>query len=428
MTQFSQPQLSVPPGPPAPLPALIGWNPPLKKLQPPYILTHPFAISVAAAGYMRGVIKSRMWDPGRTVVLFTLIDGGKSWKMDYVDSQTLDGSQYIVYDCQGCNVGIAASQAGLFQKRLLHFHRYVNNTKFLDLWIERNSESEMTARATEPGRLSLSQEKLRRFCPVLYNSTADEGPWCEHVIRQICRQMWEGDGRAAVVALLRPLTIAAYSSDLDGVVLLRFPDELVEEYRLEAGSRLFCLNFYGKDKPANPVIQGPGSSGQWGDFSPIIAEFFSDDLHQAGVRKLQIAESEWERAAECALAALRAGAKPRDGRYPIWLLHRPYWSPVPISAEGGAPPTTPRAPDSVPINPPPSSATTPAARIHLAPHTAPPPPAAYAPAQLLTRPARIRKKLPLRGWIILFSLIGIILLLAATTLGLLGVLISRGLR
>jgi hypothetical protein len=81
------------------------------------------------------------------------------------------------------------------------------------------------------------------------------------------------------------------------VALLRFPDALVQRYGLREGTRLLTVNLYGEDVESGmDLTPGPGNTGNWSTFHPIIAEFVSEDAAGIQRRKQQIPEDEWKRA------------------------------------------------------------------------------------------------------------------------------------
>jgi len=105
-----------------------------------------------------------------------------------------------------------------------------------------------------------------------------------------------GDSRAAVVVDTMPLLVAAYSSDIDCVALLRFPEVFVERHGLRAGSRLLTVNMYAAQFAVTPDLDpGPDATGDWQNFYPLIAEFLSEDVDRIAFRKAEIDESEWSR-------------------------------------------------------------------------------------------------------------------------------------
>jgi hypothetical protein len=161
--------------------------------------------------------------------------------------------------------------------------------------------------ATNPGALSLSERKLEELEPALFTArTFKCSPGCpiDHPAAEMRERFAEhlrlGDSRAAVVVALQPLLVAAYSSDLDAVALLRFPVELVERYRLKVGARLLTVNTYAdvRGKTTNEpfyavdLVPGPRRSG-WSNFSPFIADFLSDESERIEARKRELPESEW---------------------------------------------------------------------------------------------------------------------------------------
>ena len=60
----------------------------------------------------------------------------------------------------------------------------------------------------------------------------------------VMRSLFYGDTQPAVVVSTNPLLIAAYSDEMDAVVMLRFPNEFAEQYNLSVGTRLTTSNVY----------------------------------------------------------------------------------------------------------------------------------------------------------------------------------------
>ena len=161
------------------------------------------------------------------------------------------------------------------------------------------------AAASDPGRLTLCDKKLKYLRPNLYGL---KGWWhwlkCKFdkedvdYVDYIRRQLDRGDSRAAVVIQLAPLMVAAYTDELDCVALLCCPDEMVEYYGLEIGTRLLTVNFYKTNENgqvSSDLVPGPGSKGYYHNFHPLIAEFLSNDFDRIESRKAEISEAEWER-------------------------------------------------------------------------------------------------------------------------------------
>jgi hypothetical protein len=172
------------------------------------------------------------------------------------------------------------------------------------------------AGASHPGELSLSREKLALFYPEL----ADGDPAGERFLHVLTDHLYSGDTRAAVVVALQPLRIAAYSDELDCVLLLGFDgavaDTLVPHYRLVLGSRLVTTNWYAPRMHVAPdAWEGPRSSGKFGTFWPLVADFLSDDVARLAELREGIDEGEWQRAFTLGsrMARLRPPADDRAG-------------------------------------------------------------------------------------------------------------------
>ena len=85
-----------------------------------------------------------------------------------------------------------------------------------------------------------------------------------------------GDTQPAIVQSVAPLTISAYSDEMDAVIFLRFPDELAQTYGLTKGARLVTATSYVeyRGNVASDIFPGPGFSRQYGDFIPVVQLFF----------------------------------------------------------------------------------------------------------------------------------------------------------
>jgi hypothetical protein len=178
--------------------------------------------------------------------------------------------------------------------------------------------------ASDPIPIRLSDEKLRLLHPELYGSRASAVKlrMGKHLLNaaqtrlMLAEHLSFGDSRAAIVILVEPLIVAAYTDEQDAVLLLRFPDFLADSYCLTRCSKLITTNTYGKgSRMAADIIPGPASTGRWTNFYPIIADFLSDDLQLISRRKSAISESEWRRTTHFAEEALlRPQVLIRDGR------------------------------------------------------------------------------------------------------------------
>ena len=204
-----------------------------------------------------------------------------------------------------------------------------------------------TAVASHPARMPLSHAKLRKLHPELYTPLAKwiyRGRTAEWLHR-IGSHLFYGDSRAAVVVSTAPLIVAAYTDELDCVALLRFEDSLAKEYALEIGSRLVTANLYYDLEETgyeSDLIPGPATTGRYGNFVPLIADFLTDNLDRLAKRKAEISEDEWLRTETLGQTYLMENfARPRDGR-PCWCYEP--------AAKSEAPPL-PEKPVELPYDP-----------------------------------------------------------------------------
>jgi hypothetical protein len=199
--------------------------------------------------------------------------------------------------------------------------------------------------ATRPGMVRLSQERLQRMHPYLYEVKA-RFPWqkshkpsTNHEIFKVhvAEHLRYGLAEPALVIQLGPLVIATYCHELDAVVHLGFyscgsspkgrkyptklAEELIERYNLRVGSRLLSVNtFYGLNEGpyACDIIPGPQARGVYGNISPYIAEFLTSDLAEVEERKKEIEGWEWQKCQQLAEQyrqhVVGHEPKPRDGR------------------------------------------------------------------------------------------------------------------
>lgn len=187
--------------------------------------------------------------------------------------------------------------------------------------------------ASDPGRIQLSHGKLRRLQPELYEPQGlyrwfgRLSPNQHLRLTHTEEHLLHGDSRAALVVSINPLLVAAYTDELDCIALLRFPQELAQEYSLQVGSRLLTVNLYMHgNTTASDLQPGPTSYQRYSNFIPLIAEFVSADQTRIEARKAAIAEAEWARTEGLAQEYLaQHGQRCRDGR--------PLYNHIPANAE-----------------------------------------------------------------------------------------------
>lgn len=108
-----------------------------------------------------------------------------------------------------------------------------------------------------------------------------------------------GDTQPALVVSANPLRIAAYSDELDAVVMLRFPEELARQYDLSEGTRLTTANVYlyeygpyGKD-----YFPGAGFTHQFADFVPVVQLFLGKNDEKIRSKVNLFDAATWEKVA-----------------------------------------------------------------------------------------------------------------------------------
>jgi len=182
--------------------------------------------------------------------------------------------------------------------------------------------------ASAPLGLELSDFKLRQLCPSLYCRSGVSGTlrclfYDGFGSRYYIRDMLiHGDSRAAIVLRVFPLLVASYCDDLDGVCVLRFPDDLVIEYELNPGTKLvtvlnsWCMPIgLQLGQVARDLALGGRGNPCYLNFWPLIADFLSDDVEKVAARKEQISAREYERCRLLGEEHLRLfNGLARDGR------------------------------------------------------------------------------------------------------------------
>lgn len=179
--------------------------------------------------------------------------------------------------------------------------------------------------ASLPGKLSISKQKLKQLRPELYGI---RGWLLEHKqkrkygysqMEEIREHIFYGDSQPAVVLLINPLIIAAYSDEFDCIVPLYFPKLYAEKYNLKEKTKLITINTYmSGTEIQKDIILGENNLGRWSGFSPIIAEFISDDIDLIAEKKKKINEELWEYVYKLGLEFRKKYPKEcRDGR-PIY--------------------------------------------------------------------------------------------------------------
>jgi hypothetical protein len=212
--------------------------------------------------------------------------------------------------------------------------------------------------ASDPGRLTLSTQRLQILHPELFKSAGkpvkllipffrltsqfgsqpNDTSWINRwigvddpdgqaqVLESLAAHLWRGDANPAIVVQTNPLTIAAYSPDIDNVMLLRLPDSTSRDLRinLKSGTRLVTCNTYGTLAPELCDISlGPQASGMWTNCNCVIADLITEDTDRLEELKNGFSDAAWRNCESHAANRIRQQHRCRDGR--------PNYSWVPIA-------------------------------------------------------------------------------------------------
>ncbi len=166
--------------------------------------------------------------------------------------------------------------------------------------------------ATLPGEVRIDYEKLCALNPVYRDH-----PHGRAFAEELEYKTMKGCCGAAVIVSVQPLVICAHADDLDGVVLLEFPEELVSRYRLRRGLGLLCVSTFSPE-PARDIVLGPNHTKLWYNFEPVIADFVASDAAHVLRRKQALDKDLWARVLRLGDEAIvRASGRYRNGRPPF---------------------------------------------------------------------------------------------------------------
>ena len=160
----------------------------------------------------------------------------------------------------------------------------------------------MSAQAENPGKVKFSYKKYYSFRNRI-NPTFASRFHSDMCIEAVTRALFYGDTQPALVMSVSPLTVAAYSDEIDGVLMLRFPEGLAERYSLYPGMRLTTSNVYFRweEFPADVMI-GENFCRRYNDFMPIVQLFIGKNDEKILAKAGLFSEDVWNRVSEKAAA------------------------------------------------------------------------------------------------------------------------------
>ena len=159
----------------------------------------------------------------------------------------------------------------------------------------------MSTHADNPGNVKFSYKKYYSFRNRI-NTKFSGRFYSDMQIENIMKVLLYGDTQPALVMSTEPLLVAAYSDEMDAVVMLRFPSEFVEKYQLTAGTRLTTSNWYfGGDQPiASDIFCGEGYLRRWVDFMPVVQLFIGKKDDKIRAKAALFGEDVWTKVTEMA--------------------------------------------------------------------------------------------------------------------------------
>ncbi len=156
----------------------------------------------------------------------------------------------------------------------------------------------MSGRAENQANVKFSYKKYYSFRNKI-NTKFSGRFYSDMRIDFVTRALFYGDTQPAVVVSVDPLLIAAYSDEMDAVVMLRFPDEFVTKYNLYPGIRLTTSNVYFTGpQNAGDIFVGEHYSRQYADFMPIVQLFLGKKDEKILAKADLFSEDTWNRVHE----------------------------------------------------------------------------------------------------------------------------------
>ena len=152
----------------------------------------------------------------------------------------------------------------------------------------------MASQAENQSNVKFSYKKYYSFRNRI-NAKFTERFYSDMQIEFVSRALCYGDTQPALVVSTEPLLIAAYSDEMDAVIMLRFPSEFVEKYSLSVGTRLTTANVYFTGSHCAPdIFCGEHFSRQYADFVPIVQLFLGKKDEKIQEKVNLFSESLWD--------------------------------------------------------------------------------------------------------------------------------------
>ena len=173
------------------------------------------------------------------------------------------------------------------------------------------------------GLFEVSDAMLRRVRPDLYHWLSRfhqtmydlSGMYTRRDL--IKEHAWLGSIQPGMVVSAELGRVAAYSRELDCVVMLNYAPKFLADFGLGEGSRLLAITYYSMEPKNDDLTFGPNRNAAWKDFLPIVVDFLTGDTDRLEEQKELIPETLWNRAWELGRKRLRTHPD-------LWRDGRPY--------------------------------------------------------------------------------------------------------
>lgn len=182
------------------------------------------------------------------------------------------------------------------------------------------------SKAENPGNVKFSYKKYYSFRNKI-NKKFRERFHSDMMINMVMEILQFGDTQPCVVVSVKPLRVAAYSDEMDAVVMLNFPDEFAEKYDLAVGSRLTSSNIYYSDaRVESDIFPGSEFLRHYSDFLPVVQLFIGKNDKKIEEKTALFPVEVWDKVEEMGKEYLeKHGELGRFGFY--------YFNPSPSSAD-----------------------------------------------------------------------------------------------
>lgn len=281
--------------------------------------------------------------------------------VQFADAARLDPKEFRISRFGKISIAVLHNEESLFKGFMLDMSSFPPGPTNVHLI---QMQEGLWPAASDPGRLTLSTRRLEILHPELFKSAGpvvkllvplfrftsqlgaqpDDTSWINRwigiddpdgqaqVMESLASHLWRGDANPAMVVKTNPLTVAAYSPDIDNVMLLRLPESTPRDLDidLKPGTRLVTCNTYGTAAAELcDISPGPNASGAWTNCNCVIADLITDDLTRLAELKSSFSEDAWRKCERHAANRLGQQHPCRDGR--------PNYSWIPIAWQRLAP-------------------------------------------------------------------------------------------